>query len=190
MLGIGLVVVALLAPERRSWACGRIFLRGCGGSRLGAGASGSRQRICRAGSSFCCWCGRPTSAAILPAAASAAQSSGPGSVRKRPGRAPSAALRAVLLVAGRFAAVGRGKIGAATGFWGGSVCRFPAWRSLRIRGQAALRRQGFEPPHPRPWRAAGSTRRVRRSHCGGGDFRVFAGRRRWRRPRSYGLVRL
>ena len=66
---------------------------------------------------------------------------------------------------------------------------FPARRSLRVRRQAPVRRQGLQPHHSRAWRAAGSSRRVRRRRRAGGDFRVFAGRRGWRRPRSYGLVR-
>ena len=36
----------------------------------------------------------------------------------------------------------------------------------------------------------GSSRRLRRRGRPGGDFRSFAGRRGWRRPRSYGLVKI
>jgi phosphatidate cytidylyltransferase len=35
-----------------------------------------------------------------------------------------------------------------------------AWRFVRIRAQAAFRRQGFERPHSRPWRIDGSARRL------------------------------
>jgi phosphatidate cytidylyltransferase len=87
---------------------------------------------------------------------------------------------ASLAVAAGFAALGLG---------GGSLYFIAAWRSVRIGGQAAFRRQGLQPHHPRAWRSDGSPRRVRRGSAAGGDFRTFAGRRGWRRPRSYGLVK-
>ena len=56
-------------------------------------------------------------------------------------------------------------------------------------GEAAFRRQGLQPHHSRPWRANGSAGWICRSRRRGGTFWVPAGRRRWRRPRSYGLVK-
>ena len=96
---------------------------------------------------------------------------------------------ASLAVAAGFAAFGLGKTGPLLLLGGGALGRFAARRSLRIRGEAAFRRQGLQPHHSRPWRAAGSSGRICRSGRRGGDFRVFAGRRGWRRPRSYGLVK-
>ena len=61
---------------------------------------------------------------------------------------------------------------------------------FEIGGKTAFRRQGLQPHHPRPWRVTGSARRIRRRGGAGGDFRAFAGWRGWRRPRSYGLVKI
>ena len=72
----------------------------------------------------------------------------------------------------------------------GSLGRFAARRSVRIRREAAFWRKGFQSHHSRPWRANGSAGWICRGRRRGGTFRVSAGRRRWRRPRSYGLVKL
>ena len=104
---------------------------------------------------------------------------------------------ASLVVAAGFVAVGFGEGGTAfdaqnradsAGRRGAFDC-FPARRSLRVRGEAAVRRQGFQPADSRSWRADGSSRRLRRRGRCGRDFWSFAGRRGWRRPRSYGLVK-
>ncbi len=96
---------------------------------------------------------------------------------------------ASLVVAGGFAAFGSRQNRAAFAAGRNALGGLAARRSLRVRGEAAVWRQGFQPHHSRPWRAAGSPGRICRSRRHGGDFRVSAGRRRWRRPRSYGLVK-
>ncbi len=60
---------------------------------------------------------------------------------------------------------------------------------FEVRGEAAVRREGFQPSHSRPWRADGPAGRLRRRGCRCRNFWLLAGRRGWRRPRSYGLVR-
>ena len=56
--------------------------------------------------------------------------------------------------------------------------------------EAAVRRQGLQPSHSGARRTDGSPRRLCRRRCAGGDFRVFSRWRGWRRPRSYGLVKI
>ena len=67
---------------------------------------------------------------------------------------------ASLAVAGGFAALDLGKTGAAIAAGRGAVDRLATRRSLRIRGQAAFRRQGFQPHHSRPWRPTGPPGRI------------------------------
>ena len=95
---------------------------------------------------------------------------------------------ASLAVACGFAAFDLGKAGPLLLLGCGAVGRFAVRRSLRVRGETAVWREGFQSHHPRPWRADGSPGRVCRSRRRGGNFRFLAGWRRWRRPRSYGLV--
>ena len=96
---------------------------------------------------------------------------------------------ASLAVACGFAAFDLGKTGPLLLLGRRSLGRFAVRRSLRIRGEAAFWRKGFQSHHSRPWRADGSAGRVCRSRRRGGNFRVPARWRRWRRPRSYGLVK-
>ena len=96
---------------------------------------------------------------------------------------------ASLAVAGGFAALGLGRNRADSVAGRGALNRFPTGRSVRIRRETPIRRQGFQPHHSRPRRSARSSRWLRRRDRSGGNFRFFAGRRGWRRPRSYGLVR-
>ena len=96
---------------------------------------------------------------------------------------------ASLVVAAGFAAFGLGRTGPLLLL--GSLLSIVSQLGdlFEIRRQAALRRQGFQPHHSRPWRPARPPRRLRRRSDPGSDFRAFAGRRGWRRPRSYGLVK-
>ena len=96
---------------------------------------------------------------------------------------------ASLVVAAGFAAFGLGRTGPLL-LLGSLLSIVSQFGDLfEIRRQAALRRQGFQPHHSRPWRPARPPRRLRRRSDPGSDFRAFAGRRGWRRPRSYGLVK-
>ena len=72
----------------------------------------------------------------------------------------------------------------------GAFGRLAARRPLRIRREAPFWRKGLKSHYSRPRRANGSPGRICRSRRRGGSFRFFAGWRRWRRPRSYGLVKL
>ena len=96
---------------------------------------------------------------------------------------------ASLAVAVRVCRVRSGQNRAVVDAERGSLGRFAARRSLRIRREAAFWRKGLKSHHSRPWRANGSPGWICRSRRRGGTFRVSAGRRRWRRPRSYGLVK-
>src|SRR3569623_1934086 len=61
-------------------------------------------------------------------------------------------------------------------------------RSVRVRGEAPFRGQGFEPDHSGPWRPAGPARWFRRRDCFRGSDWAFAGRCRWHRPWVHDLV--
>ena len=97
---------------------------------------------------------------------------------------------ASLAVAIGFAAFGLGNTGPSVAAGRGPLGRFATRRPVRIRREAAFRRKGLKSHHSRPWRANGSPGWFCRSRRCGGTFRVPAGRRRWRWPRSYGLVKL
>ncbi len=79
---------------------------------------------------------------------------------------------ASLAVAAGFAACGIGKavplLLVSAVLTGGLA----AWGSLRIRGQKALRRQGFQSLNSRPWRTSGPSGRLCRCHPGGMDYRL------------------
>ena len=96
---------------------------------------------------------------------------------------------ASLAVACGFAAFGSRADRAAADLGRHSLGRLAARRSLRIRREAAFRGQGFQPHHSRPWRVDGPAGWVCRGRRPGGHFRVPARWCRWRRARSYGLVK-
>ncbi len=96
---------------------------------------------------------------------------------------------ASLVVAAGFAALQLGKAGPLLLLAAALSVVAQLGDLLEFGGQTAVRGEGFQPHHPRPWRPDGSPRRLRRRDGAGFDFRTFAGRRGWRRPRSYGLVK-
>ena len=122
--------------------------------------------------------GPPISSAISPVAPSAARSFGRRSVRRRPGRAPSAARLGAALARGRpWPAFRRVPLwNFRIGLGAAAVSRGAARRPFGILGQAAIRRQGREPAHSRPWRRHGSARRL----LGGGAARLPDRARAWR----------
>ena len=187
---IGLAAVALLSPERRIWT-----------------ATGFA--LCRRGRARArCWCGSIRSrgfAALMlillvvwvTDIGGYFAGRGIGGPKLWPRVSPKktwagaiGGFVASLADRRRVCGVGHGKVGPLLLLARGALGCLAARRSLRIRGETAFRRQGFQSDHSRPWRADGSSRRIRRRGRPGGDFRPFAGRRRWRRPRSYGLVKI
>ena len=92
VLAVGFVAVVSIAPERRSWAAAGFLVRGGGRDRLGAGASRSRQGICRADVRAADRVGDRQRRLFRGPRHWRAQNFGRASARKRPGRAPPAGL--------------------------------------------------------------------------------------------------
>ena len=98
-------------------------------------------------------------------------------------------LLASLAVAWGFAALDLGNTGHLRARSRHTLGRVAARRSLRIRREAAFWRKGLQSHHSRSRRADGSAGWICRCRRSGGTFRVPARRRRWRRQRSYDLVK-
>ena len=189
VLGVGFVAVASIAPERRSWAAAG-FLYAAAAEiasvlvRLdpvkGFAALMFVLLIVWVTDSGGYFAGRGIGGPKL----------WPRVSPKKTWAGAAGGFAASLAVAVGFAAFDLGKIGPLLMLCGGSFGRFAARRSLRIRREAAFWRKGLKSHYSRPWRANGSPGWICRSRRRGGTFRFSAGWRRWRRPRSYGLVKL
>ena len=189
VLGIGFVAVASIAPERRSWAAAG-FLYAAAAEiasvlvRLdpvkGFAALMFVLLIVWVTDSGGYFAGRGIGGPKL----------WPRVSPKKTWAGAVGGFAASLAVACGFAAFDLGKIGPLLMLSGGAFGRFAARRPLRIRREAAFWRKGLKSHHSRPWRANGSPGWICRSRRRGGTFRFSAGWRRWRRPRSYGLVKL
>ena len=95
---------------------------------------------------------------------------------------------ASLAVAAGFAAFDLGRIGPLLMLSGALSVVSQLGDLFEISREAAFWRKGLKSHYSRPRRANGSPGWICRGRRRGGTFRLSAGRRRWRRPRSYGLV--